>query len=68
MPVVPVMPSPVQVEVEGVEQSAVLADGIEIMDKPENKSETANVSETDLAKFRPDLPKKALRLSDSAIK
>ena len=62
------MPSPVQVEVEGVEQSAALADGIEIMDKPENKSEAANVSETDLAKFRPDLPTKALRLSDSAIK
>jgi hypothetical protein len=67
MPVVPVMPSPVQVEVEGVEQATALAGGIAIIDKPENKSEAVKVSETDLGKFRPNLLMKVERLSDSFI-
>jgi hypothetical protein len=65
MPLVPVTPSPVQVEVEGAEQATAFADGIVKTDSPENKSDVIKPSEIVLTKCRPDLPIKVEQLRDT---
>jgi hypothetical protein len=56
MPLVPVTPSPVQVEVEGVEQAIAFADGTVKKERLEIIREVIKVRERKLAKFCPDLP------------